>query len=194
MQSENMLVSGSIENIELENTKRLGVLYTKHHDWLMACSYNKTKDVQLAQDLVQELYVYLGEKRNPKLYYRDSFNLLYCHNFLGSRYINWIKRENKNNYPTTWEDREDTPYDLEYDLKVQNAYDMIKQELQRLSKTKMWSSSKLYELYAFSDMTMEELSNNIGISKSTTFLNIKKIKEHLKQIIDNPFDNEQTID
>lgn len=194
MQSENMLISGSIENIELENTKRLGVLYTKHHNWLMACSYNKTKDVQLAQDLVQDLYVYLGEKRNPKLFYRDSFNLLYCHNFLGSRYINWVKRESKNNYPSKWKDKEDVPYDIDYDLKIQNAYDTIKEELENLSKTKMWSSSKLYELYSFSELTMEELSKEIGLSKSTVFLNIKKIKEHLKTIIDNPFNNEQTID
>ena len=68
---------------------------------------------------------------------------------------------------------------------------MIKQELDRLSKTRMWSSSKLYELYAFSDVTMEELSKKIGISKSTTFLNIKKIKEHLKQVIENPFNEEK---
>jgi DNA-directed RNA polymerase specialized sigma24 family protein len=189
-----MLVSGSIENIKSENTKRLGVLHTKHHEWLMACSYNKTKDVQLAQDLVQDLYVYLGEKCNPKLFYRDSFNLLYCHNFLSSRYINWIKRESKNNYPTRWKDKEDKPYDIDSDVRIQNAYDNLKGELKRLEKTRMWSSAKLYELYAFSEMTMEELSNNIGISKSTTFLNIKKIKEHLKTIIDNPFDNEQTID
>ena len=51
----------------------------------------------------------------------------------------------------------------------------------------MWSSAKLYELYAFSDLTMEELSSEVGISKSTTFLNIKKIKLYLKDKIDNPF-------
>ncbi len=51
----------------------------------------------------------------------------------------------------------------------------------------MWSSARLYELYAFADITMEELSKEIGISKSTTFLNIKKIKEHLKEVLNNPF-------
>jgi len=183
-----MLNSGSIEQIQKENTKRLGVLYTKHHSWLMACSYNKSKDVQVAKDLVQELYLYLGEKCNPKLFYRDSFNLLYCHNFLSSRYINWVKRESKNTYPTRWKDKEDNDYDMESDVKMQEVYDTLKEELKRLNNTKLWTSAKLYELYAFADITMEELSKQIGISKSTTFLHIKKIKKHLKNVIDNPFD------
>jgi RNA polymerase sigma factor (sigma-70 family) len=179
--------SGSIE----ETQERLGVLFKKHGDWLMACAYNQSKDLQVSQDLVQDLYLYLGEKRNPKLYYRDSFNLLYCHNFIKSRYINFIKRQNKSSYVSEFEDREDKPYNLDWDLQLQQTYDTIKEELDNLSKTKMWSSAKIYELYAFSDLTMEELSNKIGISKSTTFLNIKKIKQHLKDKIDNPF-NEDT--
>jgi predicted DNA-binding protein YlxM (UPF0122 family) len=46
-------------------------------------------------------------------------------------------------------------------------------------------------MYSFADITMEELSNKIGISKSTTFLNIKKIKEHLKNKLQNPYEDEQ---
>jgi predicted DNA-binding protein YlxM (UPF0122 family) len=79
---------------------------------------------------------------------------------------------------------------MESDNKLQTAYDTIIQELDRLKQTKMWSSAKLYEMYAFTDITMEELSKKINISKSTTFLNIRKIKEHLKELIDNPFQNE----
>jgi RNA polymerase sigma factor (sigma-70 family) len=179
--------SGSIEEVN----KRLTVLYTKHNKWLYACAYNQSKDRKVSEDLVQELYLYLGEKRNPKLFYNDSFNLLYCHNFIRSRYINWIKRENKSQPLNDRIDKEYETYDIQSDKRLQDAYDMIKEELDRLSKTKMWSSAKLYEMYAFSELTMEELSKKIGISKSTTFLNIKKIKEHLKHLIDNPFNNEQ---
>jgi len=42
-------------------------------------------------------------------------------------------------------------------------------------------------MYHFSDMTLETLSKEIGISKSTSFINVKKIKNHLKEKIDNPF-------
>lgn len=182
-----MIYSGSVENFDIETQTRLGVLYTKHHSWLMACSFNNTKDTELAEDLVQELYLYLAQKRNPKLFYQDSFNLLYCHNFIKSRYINWVKRESRSVYLTDVHDTEEEVYDTESDNKLQYAYDTIIEELERLKQTRMWSSAKLYEMYAFTDITMDELSKKINISKSTTFLNVKKIKQHLKELIDNPF-------
>lgn len=89
------------------------------------------------------------------------------------------KRENKKVYPQKWRDVEDTPYDIESDINQQKLYEDVKKEIDRLQKTNMWSSAKIYELYAFGDKTMEELSKEIGISKSTTFLNVKKVKQHL---------------
>ena len=172
-----MIYSGSLE---IEVTHRLGVLYQKHNDWLNAVSYNLTNNKPVAEDLVQELYLYLAEKKNDKLFYQDSFNLLYCHNFLRSRWINLVKRENKNVYPTKWKDTPDEVYDIEGDQNNQKLFEDIKKEIDNLQKTQMWSSAKIYELYAFGDKTMEELSKEIGISKSTTFLNVKKIKQHLK--------------
>lgn len=167
-------------SLDLEITHRLGILYQKHNDWLNAVSYNLTKNKPVAEDLVQELYLYLGEKKNPKLFFNDSFNLKYCHNFLSSRWINLVKRENKKIYPQSWRDSEDVPYDVESDEHVDKTFELIKKELEELQRTGMWSSARIYELYTFSDMTMEELSDEIGISKSTTFLNVKKVKEHLR--------------
>ena len=57
-----MFDSGSMQ----ENTQRLGVLYTKHHQWLLGTAYNISKKQEFAEDLVGELYCYLGEKVNPK--------------------------------------------------------------------------------------------------------------------------------
>ena len=54
----------------------------------------------------------------------------------------------------------------------------------------MWSSARLAELYFFQpDMTLDKLSKDIGISKSTSFLNIKKIKQHIRLTKENPFKN-----
>ena len=177
-------------SLQEETTKRLDVLYKKHHSWLSACAYNQSHNKTITQDLVQELYIYLGEKQNPKLFYLDSFNLLYCHNFLSSRYINYIKRQNKSTEWTNSNIQEEI-YNTEFDKKLETAYDDVKAELNKLKNGKLWTAAKLYELYAYSDMTMEELAKEIGISKSTTFLNIKKIKEHLKEVIDNPFEEDE---
>ena len=180
-----MIDSGSID---FETSRRLGVLYNNHHSWLIAVAYNKSKDLNISKDLVQDLYLYLDEKRNPKLFFQDSFNLLYCYNFISSRFINFIKRENKTTYVSEWKDRKDNVYDLDEDKKLEHAYDSIKRELDNLKKTKQFASAMLYELYAFSDMTMEEVAKSRNLSKSTVFLNIKKIKEYLQAKIDNPFD------
>jgi hypothetical protein len=45
-------------------------------------------------------------------------------------------------------------------------------------------------MYFFSDKTLEGLSNDVGISKSTTFLHVKKIKKHIRATIPNPFKKE----
>jgi predicted DNA binding protein len=42
-----------------------------------------------------------------------------------------------------------------------------------------------------SDKTLDEVSKEIGISKSTTFLAVKKTKLHLKNNIQNPFENDK---
>jgi len=53
-----MFSSGSYE----ENTIRLDTLYKKHHKLFIGTAYNLSKDEDRAADLVQDLYLYLGEK------------------------------------------------------------------------------------------------------------------------------------
>ena len=67
-----MIDSGSLH---IEINKRLGVLYNQHHQWLTAVAYNKSKDKQLSQDLVQDLYCIL--QRNKILKYSLTIHLTY---------------------------------------------------------------------------------------------------------------------
>jgi len=65
---------------------------------------------------------------------------------------------------------------------------ILKRELKHLEKTRMWASSKIFQLYWMSDKTLDEVANDIGISKSTTFLAVKRIRKYLKEVINNPYD------
>ena len=65
--------------------------------------------------------------------------------------------------------------------------DAIENELKQLEKTKMWPQSKIFQLYWMSDKTLDEVANDIKISKSTTFLAVKRVRKYLKEVIDNPF-------
>jgi DNA-directed RNA polymerase specialized sigma subunit len=81
-------------------------------------------------------------------------------------------------------------YNTDKDEALEKTYDEMVEELKRLEKTKLWAPSKLAQMYFFSDKTLEGLSEEIGISKSTTFLHVKKIKKHIRENLDNPFKNE----
>jgi len=170
-----------------QTKKRLEVLYKKHHKWLYSTIFKITQDPTTSEELVGELYLYLGEKDNKHLYYNDSFNLMYCRSFLQSRYYNLYKRNKKLELTDEELDTEDIEYDYEEDMRLQTKYDEVMDTIQGLSKTDMWASAAIYQLYALTDQTIEEVSNDIGISPSTTFKHIKRIREHLKETIRTPF-------
>jgi RNA polymerase sigma factor (sigma-70 family) len=183
-----MMDSGSVLCKECE--KRLVGLYNESHQWLMGTAKKLTKNVEEAEDLVQELYEYLHIKCNSKLFYGEStYNLFYCSKFIHSRFINKTKKLNRVTLvEEVWDTELDIPYDTEKDLAIQKAHDDVIGELKHLEKTRMWASSKIFQLYWMSDKTLDEVAADIGISKSTTFLAVKRIRKYLKEVINNPYD------
>ena len=177
-----MIETGSLQ----ENNQRLEQLYKNHDEWLRKVAYNLTSNGDVVQDLVQELYLYLAQKRNKDLYYLDSFNLKYCYAFIRSRYMNLINREKKNVYVGGFKEEPNEEYNDEWDKELERFEKEVLMELKELETTKMWPQAKIFKMYHFSDDTMEELSNKINISKSTTFLSLKRVKEHLKETIKKP--------
>jgi DNA-directed RNA polymerase specialized sigma24 family protein len=177
-----------VNKIQTENNKRLDVLFRKSHGWLSAVAYNLSKDKEIADELVGELYLYLAEKCNPALWYLDSFNLMYAHAFLNSRFLNRIKAAKKNVPLSDSYDEVESEYDVDADEKIEDVYNKMVDELKRLERTRLWAPSKIYQMYAFDkEMTFEKLASELKLSKSTVYLNCKKIKKHLKDTLDNPF-------
>lgn len=181
------MVSGSIE-LNTECNKRLEVLYQTKHRWLLNEAKKLTKNKEEAEDLTQELYEYLHSKCNPNLFYEDSYNIFYCNKFLHSRFMNKTKKINKTIVTDKFRDTPDEDiYDEEFDRRLEESYNQMLGELKDLQKTRLWTSSKIFELYWMSTDTLDETAKKIGISKSTTFIAVKKIRKHLKNTIDNPF-------
>ena len=184
-----MFESGSIE-LQKECERRLVVLYNESHNWLISAARKITKNTEEAEDMCSELYIYLHQKCNPKLFWGDnSYNLFYCSKFLHSRFINKTKKLNRITYvEDIWDTELDIPYDTEKDLEIQKAHELVLEELKHLEKTKMWASSKIFQLYWMSDKTLDEVAKDIKISKSTTFLAVRKIRTYLKEVIKNPYE------
>lgn len=182
-----MIDSGSLC---MECQKRLIGLYEESHRWLINSANKITKNREESEDLVQELYIYLHEKCNPKLFWGlNTYNLFYCSKFLHSRFINKTKKLNRTTLVEEVHDsREDIPYDEELDLRIQRAHESVMIELSKLKVTRMWPQAKIFELYWMSDDTLDEVAKKIKISKSTTFLAVKKIRRYLKEVIKNPYE------
>lgn len=185
-----MIDSGSIQYCQCQN--RLEGLYTQSHIWLIKEAKKLTKQTEEAECLVSELYQYLLEKCNPKIFWgKDTYNLFYCNKFLHSRWMNKVKKLNRTTLVEEIQlDREDIPYDWEWDIKVLETHHKVVNELKALETTRMWPAARIFTLYFESDDTMESLAKKIGISKSTTFLAIKKIRRYLKEVIPNPNEKE----
>lgn len=178
-------VSSSIAE---ECSKRLETLYRESHTWLLQVSFNITKNKEESEDLVGDLFEYLHRKQNVKLFYLNSYNLMYCMAFLKHRWINKTKKLNRITYvEDILTDGPDDVYDVEKDIGIMRAHEEVMNEIQRLKKTKHFAPAMIYEIYWGSDDTLQQVADKIGISKSTTFIHIKKIRQHLKKMINNPF-------
>jgi DNA-directed RNA polymerase specialized sigma24 family protein len=184
------MISGSQELIS-ECNQRLGILYETKHKWFLNEARKLTKNREESEDLVQELYEYLHTKCNPKIFYGDSYNIFYCNKFLHSRYMNKTKKINKTIIVDRIKDKPDEDiYDMDFDLRLEKAHNDVLSELNDLKRTKMWTSARIFELYWMSTDTLDETAKKIGISKSTTFIAVKKVRKYLKNTIDNPFKEE----
>jgi len=176
-------------SIQIACNKRLENFYNDSSVWLHQVAFNITKHKEESDDLVADLWEYLIKKCNPKLYWKDSYNRMYCMAFLKHRWINKVKKLNRVMYVGDIQhDDIFEEYDYELDQSIEKAHEEVLAEIKRLQRTRMWTSSKLYEMYwCDGDDTLQELADKIGISKSTVFIGIKKVRKHLEKVIDNPF-------
>lgn len=184
-----------MSNQQNENKERLDYLCRHSHKWLIGAAFKVCKNLDTANELVADLYLYLSERINPSLWYDEgdirSFNLQYCRKFIHSRNLNRIKsvarRRDLTDIPH-WDNGEE--YDMEFDEKLEASHTEVVNELKRLERTRLWAPAKLTQLYFFEDYTLESLANEIKISKSAAFLNIKKVKDHLRNKLESPFNTD----
>ena len=179
-------------SLDMECDWRLTNLYRDSHTWLLKASTNVTKNAEHAADLVSDLYLYLHNNKKQKIFWGNSYNLIYCQRYLQSRWISKRKLLHRFKFVEDMgeHDRELDEYDYDKDIEMMNTYDDVISELSKLKGTKLFARATIFEMYMLSDDKMLEVAKKIGISKSTTFSCIKKIKQHLKTTIPNPFRNE----
>lgn len=192
---EEMVQTGSMSievsgSIEIQCNQRLTNLYNQSHEWLLKAAYNICKSFEESEELVSDLYVYLAKDCKPHIFWGNSYNLIYCQKFIMHRWYNRAAKLKRYCYTETPVEL-DVPsdeYNEERDRDMMRAYEDVLAELKRLEITKLWPASKLFQIYWMSDRTLDEVAKEIGISKSTVFLSIKKIRAWLKINVKNPYE------
>ena len=163
------------------NAELVQVVYREHHKWLMQVAINFTQDKEAAEDLTQELYLYLLDMQDiNKIRYNGTVNLFYLYKTLKSKFLNNIKQSKKIQVMSIEEDflevvDEDYDYDRDSDFEV-----MLEATKDLLEDHVHWFDSKLLQTYINEDHSIASLHKATGISKSSIWTSLNKTKSYIK--------------
>ena len=168
-------------NLKTNNAELVQLVYKEHHKWLMQCAFNLTQDKEAADDLTQELYLYLMQMKDiNKIRYNNTVNLFYLYKTLKSKFLNGIKQNKKIQVVPIEEDFleiEDTQYDEARD----EEFEIMLEATKHLLETEVhWFDSRLLITYLNEDHSIASLHKATGISKSSIWSSLDKTRKYIK--------------
>jgi len=170
----------------LENSKLVEVVYLNHHKWILQVAFNFTQDINTAEDLTQELYVYLMEMKNiNKIKYNNTVNLFYIYKIVKSKFLNSLKQSKKMNLTEINEDYLDVPEEVYNEDKDTEFEELIRKTKHLLETEVHWFDSKLLQTYVDEDHSIASLHKVTGISKSSIWTSLNKSKQYIRENINN---------
>jgi hypothetical protein len=163
-----------------KNNELVTRLYSKSHIWLTKCAYNFVKDADKAEELLQDVYLYLLEMKNIDkiIFNKTELNLLYIYRIIKTRYLKSIS---KNATATLPEDIEVSyaEYDYLADEEFERRLTIVQHELGKDGNIH-WFDKRLLQVYIDEDHSLTSLSEATKISRSAVWNSINKTKKHLK--------------
>ena len=153
------------------------VVYKNHHTWISQVAYNFTQDLEKAEDLTQELYLYLMEMKNiEKIKYNGTVNLFYVYKIIKSKFLNSIKQSQKITVLPVEEDFlevEDLDYNYDNEHMLAATKDLLENDVH-------WFDSKLLQTYINEGHSIASLNQATGISKSSIWTSLDKTRKYIK--------------
>lgn len=171
------------------NTQIVELVYKSHHSWLLQVAFNFCQDREKAEDLVQELYVYLLEMKDiGKIGYNTTVNLFYLYKILKSKFLNQTKQNKKITVLAIEEDYLEIE-DIEYNEALDQEFEKMLSITKELLETEVhWFDSKLLQTYINEKHSIASLHVATGISKSSIWTSLSKTKQYIR----NSYDREKT--
>lgn len=171
------------------------LVYRNHHTWISQVAYNFTQDIEKAEDLTQELYVYLLEMKNiEKIKYNGTVNLFYIYKIIKSKFLNSVKQGKKLTILPVEEDFLEIE-DFEYSYERDEEFECMLAATKNLLENEVhWFDSKLLQTYINEGHSIASLNQATGISKSSIWTSLDKTRKYIKQSYEQKVSSKQQKD
>jgi hypothetical protein len=174
----------------LTNAELCELIHKHHHKWLSQVAFNLTQDRDNAEDLIQEVYVYLMEMKDiEKIRYNGTVNLFYIYKTIKSKFLNSIKKTKKVTILPIEEDFLEIE-DLEYDIEKDAEFEVMLEQTKHLLENQVhWFDARLLQTYIEESHSIASLHIATGISKSSIWTSLSKTKTFIKDSYANTKDD-----
>ncbi|UZO80144.1 RNA polymerase sigma-70 factor [Aquimarina sp. ERC-38] len=163
-----------VEQFKQGNLKSYEVLYKKYHKVLVLYAKQFVNDLQIAENIVQDTFVTLYEKRDALQIHTSFKSFMYT--VVRNNCLNYLKRESKilvnsdiSNELPTHEESEHTITKLEMAEKLHRAINQLPQQNQQI-----------FKLSKYRGLTNEEISEKLGLTKRTVETHISNALKKLR--------------
>lgn len=167
----------------MTNSERVNIVYKKHSSWLKAVCFNFTQDNDKAEDLLQDVMLYLLEMKDLKKIVFDNtdLNLFYLYKIIKSKFLNNQKTKKKLDISKLEEEKFDNKSSEEYSLESdENTEGLLQLVTEVLDSELHWFDSKLFKTYVEEEHSIQSLHEATKISRNTIFNSLSKTKKHIK--------------
>lgn len=159
----------------------------KNHSLWIKMVINMGCDVDVAEDIVQEMYIRIHRlvKDKKKIMYNDEeVNRFFIYVTLRNMYYDYTKMRNKYQFFSYVEtdDAEDSYHiDEEFDLEEHNSFDYVVKKINEEISTWNRYDIILAGLYLKSDRSLRNIADMSGISLTSVFNSVKNYKQILSE-------------
>ena len=174
----------------------LEILTKKNDEWL-SMARSICKDDDLANDLVQEMYLRINKYiDNPdRIMKNDEVNSFFVYTTLRNLFYDYKKNKNNNNksfeeYRGYYTDDSDEsviskfavlPDQREKDDLMEEAYYKISEAIYQEVSTWHWYDEKLFKLYFLTDKSLRDIAKDTKISLTSIYNSCKNYREKLEE-------------
>ncbi len=153
-------------------------IFDKHYQWLCDYIFKLSGDYDLTEDIVQEVFIDIWNKRTQlTIHSLKSYLFRSCHN----RFLEYLRKNKRNINRTSLDDiRLETLYELH-----REEEDLNSERIERLSRAIEMLPPKCkqaFKLSKFENLKYQEIAEVMGISIKTVEIHLSKALSRLRSI------------